>query len=77
MKILTVYLRTLDDVREFIKHMNDIEGETTLFCGRYSVNAKSVAGVLSLNLREPVKLEIKNWKEEYRSLLEKYLIEGR
>ena len=51
-----------------------IEGEVLLYGGRYIVDAKSIMGIFSLDLSKPLRLEIKEWKEEYMPLLEKYVI---
>ena len=53
--------------------MSRIEGEATLFSGRYVIDAKSIMGIFSLDLTKPMKLEIENWKDEYEELIRKYI----
>lgn len=53
--------------------MSRIEGDVLLCVGKYVIDAKSIMGIFSLELSKPLRLEIENWKEEYRATLEKYL----
>lgn len=75
MKIMNIYLHSVKDVTEFVNEISKVEGAATIYAGRYIINAKSIMGIFSLDLSEPLKLEIENWKEEYAPRLEKYLAE--
>ena len=54
--------------------MNKIEGEVTISCGRYIINAKSIMGIFSLDLTKSLILEIEEWKDQYETLLKKYMV---
>lgn len=56
MKEIEVLLSDFIDVREFVRLCNDITGDITASSGRYIVDAKSIMGIFSLNLSNPVKV---------------------
>ena len=60
----------LDDVLGFISTVGRLKGKVLIYGGMYRVNAKSVVGILSLDLKQPLSLEIEEWEEEYMFLLE-------
>lgn len=64
----------MKDVQEFSNIMNQVEDKVTLFDGLYTVDAKSIMGIFSIRLSEPLELTVENWKDEYKSLLDKYFI---
>lgn len=45
-----IFLKTLDDVKLFVNIMNEKPYDVELLSGKYVVNAKSIMGVLSLDL---------------------------
>ena len=75
MNEMKVKLYSVEDVKDFVNIMVGIEGAVLLYGGRYIVDAKSIMGIFSLDISDPLKLEIEEWKEEYMPLLEKYIVE--
>ena len=57
MQELKVSLTTVDQVKSFCDICNDYSFEVDLFAGKYVVNAKSIMGILSLDLSRPVYLK--------------------
>ena len=49
-----IFLKTLDDVRNFVGIAATKDYDIELLSGKYVVNAKSVMGVLSLDLTTPI-----------------------
>ena len=49
-----IFLKTLDDVKSFVGLMSAKPYDIELLSGKYVVNAKSVMGVLSLDLTYPI-----------------------
>ena len=49
-----IFLKTLDDVKNFVGIMATKPYDVELLSGKYVVNAKSVMGVLSLDLTFPL-----------------------
>lgn len=56
MRTCKILLNTVTDVKELVKLVSACTYEVGLVSGRYSVNAKSIMGVFSLDLSKPVTL---------------------
>ena len=52
----TIVLKTLEDVRNFTFITSEKPYDIELLSGKYIVNAKSVMGILSLDLTQPLKM---------------------
>lgn len=52
----TIVLKTLEDVRNFTFITSEKPYDIELLSGKYIVNAKSVMGILSLDLTRPLKM---------------------
>ncbi len=73
MKTFFVTLRSVDTVKSFVDDMSRMEGDVFLSVGKYVIDAKSIMGIYSLDLSNPLQLAIENWKDEYTQIVEKYL----
>ena len=58
MKKFDVSFKTLLDVQKFVNIVNRYSFDIDLTTGRYVVDAKSIMGILSLDLSKPIALEI-------------------
>ncbi|MBQ6238846.1 MAG: HPr family phosphocarrier protein [Firmicutes bacterium] len=58
MKAISVLLNTIDKVRNFVTAVSPFPGELDLKSGRYTVDAKSIMGIFSLDLSRPMDLLI-------------------
>lgn len=58
MKSVTIRLDMAETVKKFVNIAARYDYEMTLKSGRYVVDAKSILGIFSLDLGEPVVLEI-------------------
>jgi phosphotransferase system HPr-like phosphotransfer protein len=58
MKELNIKLSTIDDVKSFVNAVTRFSGDADLSSGRYVVDAKSIMGIFSLDLANPIKLTI-------------------
>lgn len=54
---MQVYLNSVDKVKAFVNIMSKFDDNIDLVSGRYKVDAKSILGILSLNLSKPIKIE--------------------
>ena len=72
-KTFPVKLQSVDKVKGFVSDMAQIKGDVLLLAGKYVGDAKSIMGIFSLDLSNPLQRQIEDWKEEYSSLIEKYL----
>ena len=71
MKCVTVRLNMVENLNQFISIVNRYPYEISLRSGRKVRDAKSVLGILSLDLKEPLSLEI--YCDNYNELLEELL----
>ncbi|HEY8390489.1 MAG TPA: HPr family phosphocarrier protein [Clostridia bacterium] len=54
---------TYADVKDFVNTVSKYTVETDLKSGRYTVDAKSILGIFSLDLSKPITLEIHDGKD--------------
>lgn len=53
-----IKLKSFEDIHEFVKTCNKIDCDTDLSCGRTTVDAKSLLGVISLDIRQILYLSV-------------------
>ena len=58
MKKISVHLKEIKDVYNFVAAVTAFPGEVDIVSGRYRVNAKSVMGIFALDLTQSLDLEI-------------------
>ena len=58
MKSVNVLINTVDKVKSFVRDITKFENEFDLVSGKYVVNAKSIMGVFSLDLTQPLNVII-------------------
>ncbi len=58
MKKFTVKLKSINEVKEFVRIVNDYPYEVDLTSGRYVVDAKSIMGIFSLDLTQNIDVAI-------------------
>lgn len=56
MKTCLIKLSSIQDVRDFVETVTRYDMEIDLSSGRYIVDAKSIMGIFSLDLMNPIKL---------------------
>ncbi|MBQ8879644.1 MAG: HPr family phosphocarrier protein [Clostridia bacterium] len=56
MKETVVVLSNVQDIRDFVNCVILVDYEVDLVQGRYTVDAKSIMGIFSLDLLSPIKL---------------------
>ena len=52
-----IKLDTINDVKEFVNIISLCDYDVDLVSGRYSIDAKSIMGIFSLDLSRPVELQ--------------------
>ena len=74
MVTVQVKLDTIETVKQFSNLMNQYPIECDLTSGRYTVDAKSIMGVFSLDLAKPLELHVHGEvSEEMMTALKPYL----
>lgn len=56
MKSVKIRLTSINDVRDFVDAVRKYDMEIDLSSGRYVVDAKSIMGIFSLDLLQPITL---------------------
>ncbi len=58
MKTYTIKLSTIEEVRAFVNAVCAFDGDVDLKSGRYVVDAKSIMGIFSLDLMQPIEMTV-------------------
>ncbi len=58
MHTLTIKLDSIDRVKEFVRIITAFDNDFDLRSGRYTVDAKSILGIFSLDLSKPIELDV-------------------
>ena len=69
MKTVKVRLSSIEAVRDFVEAVRKYDSEIDLSSGRYVVDAKSILGIFSLDLSQPITVEA--YSEDCDDLMEK------
>ena len=59
-----VYLNTIDRVKKFVNDIVSIDSDVDLICGRYTIDAKSLMAIFSINLNNKLKLVLHSDDED-------------
>ncbi|MCI9305018.1 MAG: HPr family phosphocarrier protein [Lachnospiraceae bacterium] len=69
MTVLKISLVTIDQVKKFVDLVSKVEGDVDLVSGRYTIDAKSIMGIFSLDISKPMELRIYREEGELEELL--------
>ena len=58
MKTIKVSLNSIDKVKQFVNDINRYSYDFDLVSGRYVIDAKSIMGIFSLDVSQPIDLNI-------------------
>ena len=58
MHTIMIKLDSIDCVKEFVRIITAFDNDFDLRSGRYTVDAKSILGIFSLDLSRPIELDI-------------------
>ncbi len=76
MKTVQISLNSIDKVKAFVNTVTQFDYDFDLISGRYTIDAKSIMGIFSLDLSKPIDLAIHVENDEAAILeaLEPYLV---
>lgn len=75
MKVYDIRLSTIEDVRSFVNAVTACEFDVDLASGRYLVDAKSIMGIFSLDLMNPIRMTVHTDEcEDFEKKVEKFLV---
>ena len=77
MKTIRISLNTIDKVKAFVNDLSKFDVDFDLVSGRYVIDAKSIMGIFSLDLSEPIDLNIHadNEAEQIVEALKSYIVD--
>ncbi|MBR1628261.1 MAG: HPr family phosphocarrier protein [Lachnospiraceae bacterium] len=58
MKTVKISLNSIDKVKAFVNTVSQFDDDFDLVSGRYVIDAKSIMGIFSLDLAQPIDLTI-------------------
>ena len=62
---MTISLNTVDKVKSFVEKASKMTSKVYIKCGEYIVDGKSILGIFSLNLLEPMVMIVKPSDDDY------------
>ena len=76
MKSVKISLNSIDKVKSFVNDIAKFDAEFDLVSGRYVIDAKSIMGIFSLDISQPIDLNIHTEGDDTDILkaLEPYII---
>lgn len=78
MRTEQIFLDSVEHIQEFNKIMTQCEFDVDLVAGRFIVDAKSIMGILSLDLTKEVTLQIHgNPQVDFLEKIQKFISTGR
>lgn len=77
MKTIKISLDTIEKVKKFVSEINKFNSEFDLVSGRYTIDAKSIMGIFSLDISKPIDLNIHDEKvvTDIMNKLAPYIVE--
>ena len=76
MKSVKISLNSIDKVKSFVNDISKFNSDFDLVSGRYVIDAKSIMGIFSLDISQPIDLNIhaEGDDSEIMKALEPYII---
>ncbi len=75
MKTVKISLNSIDKVKSFVNVISQFDSDFDLISGRYVIDAKSIMGIFSLDLAQPIDLTIHSDDDaEIVKALDPYLV---
>lgn len=72
---MNIILDSVDKVKDFVREISKFETDIDLVSSRFIVDAKSLMGILSLDLIKPIEVRILNKQDERLiNTIEKYAV---
>ena len=60
MKSAKIRLSTIAEVRDFVNIVTAFDGDVDLVSGKYTVDGKSIMGIFSLDLLDPITVNVED-----------------
>lgn len=73
-----IQLTSVSDIKAFVNAASHLDCDVDVSCGRYLVDGKSIMGLFSIDLSEPIQVEVHGSQAQgdiFKSALSKFLVE--
>ena len=74
MRSVYVSFSKVMDVKRFVEKISSLDGDIDLIDGKYIVDARSLMGILAMDLTKPIQLDIQNDTGEVMQAIEEFLV---
>lgn len=76
MREVRIELDTIEKVKDFVNRVSAFSGDFDILSGRYVIDAKSVLGIFSVDLSQPLTLRIANEEEweQIQKTIQKFML---
>ena len=77
MKTAKISLNSIDKVKAFVNEISKFDCDFDLVSGRYVIDAKSIMGIFSLDLSNPIELTIheRDEMDEILTIIQPYIVD--
>ena len=75
MKKEYIQITGLNDVYEFLRQATNVDGEVTLYRGKYAIDAKSILGVFSMDMSNKVMIEYPEDAAAFEEYIKQFVVE--
>lgn len=72
MKKMTICIHGLNDVYKFIEEATKVEGDVTVTRGKFTVDAKSVMGIFSIDMSQNVTVTYPEYATEFHEFIKQF-----
>ncbi len=69
-----IRLKSIDDVKTFVKKANELEYDVDLSLGKYTVDGKSIMGIFSLDLSRDIEMTVHSDKTTFLDAVADFLV---
>jgi len=76
MRRVYISLPTVEAVQRFVEQISQLEGDFDLLAGGYILDAKSLMGILSLDLTKPLELVVEKDTPKAMQVIGRFTTEG-
>ncbi len=73
-KMARIKLNKLDDVKDFVAAASECDFDVDIFYNSFIVDAKSILGVLSLDLTRELNVTCQDYNKKFEQTLRKYAV---
>ena len=76
MRSVYVYLPTAEVVQDFVEQISELKGNVDLIHENYILDARSLMGILSLDLSKPIRLDMEQDNEKNINHIKKFIVDA-